>query len=150
MTVIYDHRCQDCGPVIVETDTISEYLDFKEEYGLAEGGNVQVPCPSCGKMAPRDYQAGTAPFKVKGGTKYKSVAYSNEVKKNWYQEEIKNTKEVLRFKSGVNPYSNMQVRDPEGMGFQRVSGATAIKKAEASRRTLGDVQANADREISKL
>lgn len=153
MSAIYDHKCEDCGPIVVETETISEYLDFKEEYGTAKGGNVQVPCPECGKMAPRDYSAGTAPFKVKGGTLYKSAGYANDVKKNWYKEEVKNTKEVLRFKNGVNPYSHMSVandKSAQEMGFVKTNDAHASKRAQGARKTLGETKAKVEAEIRRI
>lgn len=148
MTAIYDHRCKDCGPVIVETETISEYLAFKEEYGLAKGGNVQVPCPSCGKMAPRDFQAGTAPFRIKGGMLYKSAAYSNEAKKNWYREEVANIKEVLKFKKGQSPYTNMTC-DPESVGASRISDETAKERARAVKNTFGSTREKVNTDIAR-
>ena len=150
---IYDHKCEDCGPIIVETETIAEYLDFKEKYGVGKGGNVQVPCPNCGKMARRDYSAGIAPFKVKGGTLYKSEGYSNDVKKNWYREEVKNTKEVLRFRNGVNPYSHMSVasdKEAEGMGFVKTDIDNAKARAKGASTALGETKAKVANEISKL
>ena len=152
MTAIYDHKCEDCGPIVVETETISEYLAFKEEYGTAKGGNVQVPCPECGKMAPRDYSAGTAPFKVKGGTLYKSEGYANDVKKNWYREEIKNTKEALRFRKG-SPYAHMSVANEKAaqeMGFVKTDDKHAKARAEGAKTALGETKAKVEREINKL
>jgi len=149
MTAIYDHRCKDCGPIIVETETISEYLAFKEEYGVAKGGNIQVPCPSCGEMAPRDYQAGTAPFKVKGGTLYKSDGYANEVKKNWYQEEVNNTKEVLKFNKGKNPYSCMSLDDPSTVGAGRIDDTASRNKADNAKKVLGNTKAAVDANIAR-
>ena len=146
---IYDHRCGECGPIVVETETISEYLEFKEEYGVAKGGNVQVPCPKCGNMAPRDWSAGSAPFKIKGGSLYKTKEYGNDAKKNWYKEEINNTKEVLKFKKGINPYSNMSLDTPEDLGFKRVSDGEAENRSRRSLETLGDTKATVDNEIAK-
>lgn len=149
MTAIYDHKCEDCGPIIVETETISEYLDFKEEYGTSEGGNVQVPCPNCDKMAPRDYSAGTAPFKVKGGTLYKGRNYQRGSIRGWYREEINHTKEILRFKKGTSPYTGMSLKNPEEMGFKKCSAETAQKRADAARRTLGGTKARVDHNLNK-
>jgi len=87
---------------------------------------------------------------VKGGTLYKSEGYSNDVKKNWYREEVKNTKEVLRFRDGVNPYSHMSVKDPEDMGFIKTNDAHAKARAEGAKTALGETKAKVDHEIGKL
>ena len=153
MSAIYDHKCEECGPIIVETETISEYLSFKKEYGTAKGGNIQVPCPKCGKMAPRDYTVGTASFKVKGGTLYKSAEYVNDAKKNWYRQEVKNTKEVLRFKTGANPYTHMSVasdKAAENMGFVKTNDVHAKARAEGAKTALGETKAKVDAEIRRI
>ena len=104
-------------------------------------------------MAPRDYSAGTAPFTVKGGTLYKSEGYKNDVKKNWYKEEVKNTKEVLRFRKGVNPYSHMSVATDtaaEDMGFVKTNIDHAKRRAAGAATALGETKAKVGNEISKL
>ena len=145
MSPVYDHKCEECGPVLVETDTIAEYLEFKEEYGTAKGGSVQVPCPSCGEMAARDYSAGTPSVKIKGGRLYKTFQYAKEVAVS---------KEVLKFNKGTNPYAHMSA-DPEKLRLDtgeravRVSDATARERARGAQNTLGATKEKVNANIAR-
>jgi len=144
----YNHECVTCGPIIVETDTPSEYAAFEKEFGRSERGDIQVPCPECGEMAPRSYDGPPPGMIVKDGKLYKTVDYAVGAVDKWWENEVNNTKEVLRFKSGVSPYGHMTA-DPADIGFKPVSEKTAKARAEAAKKTLGDVKAKTDSELSK-
>jgi len=144
----YHHICQGpCkNPCIVETSTISEYMEYEETYGRDEGGGVRVPCPQCCGWAVRDYSRGVAAGIVKGGSMHASPKYANDAKKNWYANEVKNTKEVLRFKNPAqNPYGRYSLTDPEAVGFKKASSDTAKARSEAAKKLTGDKKAKQDR-----
>jgi len=134
----YYHTCLSCGTFPVETKSIGEYVAMGLEYGRNNNDDVQVPCPSCEKLAPRDYSVGNMPYiKVQGGDRYKTPKYQNDAKKDWYRSEVKHTKEVLEGKVagiGRNPYSRMTSNNPEGVGFKKVSMETAKARAEGAKK----------------
>jgi len=145
---IYDHRCSGCGPVLVETDTIFEYLEYEKKYGKSDGDSIRVPCPGCGGWAARDYAAGVASMTVKGGTLYKTEHYRRGAEENWLRDEVKNVKEILRFREGVRPYAGYTV-DPADVGAKEVSPEHAKARADQARRTLGDTKAKVDHQSNK-
>jgi len=136
---VYHHRCDTCGPIAIETDTISEYIELEEEYGTTEKGDTRVPCPECGAWAVRDYNQGVAAGIVKGGHKYTTQSYRAGAEEEWLRNEVYNSKRINnRGTSGdKRPYSNYYIKDPESMGFRKADDKAAKASAEAAKKTLG-------------
>lgn len=144
----YDHKCTKCGPVLVETESFSSYEKYEEVYGLSEGGDIRVPCPGCGEWAPRDYSTGVAAVHITGGHKYTTHSYRSGAEESWMKDEVKNVKEILRFKEGKAPYSHMTV-DPADIGLKKVSMEEAKRKAKATQEIIGDAKIRINNKLSK-
>jgi hypothetical protein len=134
----YYHTCLDCGTFPVETKSIAEYVAAALKHGRTETDTPQMPCPSCEKLAPRDYTAGGMPYiKVQGGDRYQSKKYQNDAKKDWYKNEIEHTKNVINHTTGKKtkrPYSQMENTNPESLGFKPVSMEAAKARADAAKK----------------
>jgi len=136
---VYHHMCKDCGPIIIETETISEYMEFEEEYGTTDKGDTRVPCPECDGWAVRDYAQGVAAPIVKGGHRYTTASYRAGAEEEWIRNEVSNSKRINnRGTAGdKRPYSNYYIKDPESMGFRKADDKAAKASADAARKTLG-------------
>lgn len=146
----YHHKCEECGPLIVETSTIAEYMAYEEEFGRGEDtGNYRVPCPGCGGWAERDYSQGVAAAIVKGGHKYTTHQYRKGAEENWLRNEVQNTKSVLKYETGTNPYARFTC-DPADVGARRVSDSEAIAKSESAKKALGETKDKITKAIKNI
>lgn len=144
----YDHLCKDCGLILVETDTISEYEEFEKEFGRSDTGNMRIPCPSCGEWAERDYSNSVPAGIVRGGYKHQySKAYRAGAEEEWVRNEVNNSKMIEKRGGSTSkrPYTNYYLKEPEKAGFKRVSDTEANQKADNAKKTLGKFQENVDR-----
>lgn len=142
----YHHACEEHGVFEVYTTSWSAYEELNDVYGRGEGGSLTVPCPDCSGVSPRDYSAGVA--SVKGGMGlYNQENYRRGAEQRWLKNEVKNTKEVLKFKDH-SPYSKMML-DPEKAGAERVSEKTAKARADGARAALGKHKETSDKNKAK-
>jgi len=144
----FDHKCTKCGPVLVETESLSAYEEYENTYGLSEGEDIRVPCPGCDGWALRDYSAGVAAPHIAGGHRYTTHSYRSGSEESWMKDEVGNVKEILRFKEGKAPYSHMTV-DPADIGLKKVSMEEAKGKAKATQEIIGDTKVRVNNNLSK-
>ena len=159
---IYHHTCQKCSRVYELNISIALYDEMENDFGRSENGNRRCPCieEGCDGWAERDYSFGVANFKVKGGTKYKSMNYRAGAEDEWLKNEISNTKkailgqkedaEIAGYKSDFNsvrPYTafTLDEKGAEEMGFKRVSSGEAKARAEVAKKTSGEEVAQVDK-----
>ena len=142
----YQHKCEEHGIFEILTSGWTEYQELNAVYGDAEGATRTVPCPDCSGVSPRDYSEGVAFVKGAAGL-YNQENYRRGAEKRWLKNEVKNTKEVLKFKNH-SPYAKMML-DPSQVPLKRVSEKTAKLKAEGARAALGKHKEKSDKDKAK-
>jgi len=149
---VYPHKCPEHGPFDIHVGSWSEYEELTEIYGRGETESLTVPCPDCSALSPRDYSVAPPAAIVKGGYKHQyNHNYRAGAEEEWIRNEVSNTKKVLNKEVGVKhtPYARMQLTDPEGTGFKKVSPEVAKQRAEAAKKTQGDAVAKVDKARGK-
>lgn len=72
--------------------------------------NDIIECPSCEQDSKLIGVKAGGHIKTRGGTRKSDHIEADEgYAKEWYEQEIQNTKEALEFKSGASPYSKYKM-----------------------------------------
>jgi len=136
----YEYLCASCNHI---EDVMCSMSDMKK----------WVKCPECGKRAKRHMSDGSiADFTVEGGTPtfYRNqtdIERDNTYKAHkWHDEEVRNTAEAIKGKTGVSPYSQMKI-DHEVLRKAGIARKATPEEAEKKRKRAIELNKDA---VSKL
>jgi len=129
---IYNYYCKRCD---------ANYSDLRKY----EDRNKKITCPECGKrQCPLTFDSSKNAHKVEVPSFSQTETLDNQYAKEWYEEEIENTKDALTsLNGGESPYARYTMNYDklvEQGTLKRVSDRKANQKRKAAE-TLAKMQA---------